>query len=901
MEHIAAHHGEAIATDIGIPCMDDFKSRNGRIKLPRSFAEFYAFPEKHGWTVDPNTFELRAETAEHSLEVLLQAWLFFGLIFTVVKYDGKPILDVPDLFIDDLLSTKSLADALKKWSTWESRKENRAGLRLRMIQAGCVLDHARQVLRKNCALINEKVLYVVDDPRDKCYMTDEHVLMLMCLGEALSEVKSSIMKDNEVKIEGWQPDDDQHGWGPARYTSIKMKDENWCPRTIKLLRGQFSSNATMLLSAYYAYRTNGERTTPEHGSCTPIECKVKSQNSQGEYRNRHICKPLQTPKCESMGPEQDAILSTLESDRIPLIQFRSRTDVQQGFEVIDYDRKAEAQLEFVAISHVWSDGWGNENVNQLNICQLEFIRRQITRVSGSAVTPFWMDTLVVPVCPPGNVDEFERIMLAKKKAIQQILAVFGESKWTIVIDNGLFAVGAGLKTAEPAMKVLSSVWMRRLWTLQEAYLSRKIHFVFKERSENATPIRELEDIEKKLTVAMVEPASGLAGIVRDQLSDIMLLDKQRDKVKVPRDDFKIRNRSNLSTEEASLFIANVWRAARWRSTTRPEHETLALATILELDTENTEIAEAGLLGPQDGPSDKHKQQKLVEIFWAKVHLKHPGAIPSGLIFLPGEKINTAGYGWAPTTLLSADEIDYPDPMNIWNTRTQLGPKGLLVSYPGFILHTDSDTTRSAILSTRAVSNDEGNEVVFTFPIDRTLNEWYSFTKADNRKCPELTRLVKDSHNLAIILSRHPRELPREIALLVEVSGQNLSSDGDSSIDAPDYHVKIIQRIYIWRSASIDRKTELKQLRENDYRPSFKKDFPIAEMLGPRQRWWVDGYVRPSIAEEPLPTRENKRPTTGPKKQSGWRPNSGVLDAIGGKGSFFPIPMIKRMTWVKGNN
>lgn len=273
------------------------------------------------------------------------------------------------------------------------------------------------------------------------------------------------------------------------------------------------------------------------------------------------------------------------------------------------------------------------------------------------------------------------------------------------------------------------------------------------------------------------------------------------------------------------------------------------------------------MDPGEKTDYEDRSQRLVPIFWDMVQASYPGAIPSGMIFLPGDKVNLPGYGWAPRTWLSAHEVDYPDPMNFWNTSTELGHSGLMVKYPGFILYTNTRSTRSRILGTTAISNSDGGEVHFSFPVDHTLSEWYSFTKADDKQtCPELTRLEKSEERLAVIMSRQPRESPREIALLVEIRKHDKSPDEDSGPDSLDYYVRVVHRVYIWREA---KKMDGAALKRKPFRPRESEDFPVAEMLGTRQRWWVDGYVR----KDKIPPGSLNKPggsQSKPGDESTWK-------------------------------
>ncbi|KAK9424879.1 putative Heterokaryon incompatibility domain-containing protein [Seiridium unicorne] len=877
MEQVAKYHGDRIG-EIQALCQGDLSDKSRKIEAPKDPDSFYKFPHEHGWVWDPDDYTLRllddrnAQTSDYPFAVFFQAWIFFGLIFTIVQEDGNPILGYSDLIHNNRLSTKKLHQALRKWSSWEQNEKNRKGLRFRMVQVTYILDLARQVVRKNCAYIDGEVGYDNRGPlgldgHGTPAITDDHALILMCLGETLAEVTSRIIDDNHIRMSGWNDVDDQEGWGPPRYVVDRMNRE-WCPFTTRLLRGQMRSSAIMLVGAYYAYKDSIRREGHAENKCCAERCNVSSMNANRDYVNKHV-QCATNDECGASGPDKQRIIEILEGQKIPIVKFRqdytSTTAGPVELDATSYDPKVHHEL--VTISHVWSDGWGNENVNQLNNCQLRFIQRQVKRISRRWDTHFWMDTLVVPVGDT-SIREAEAFNTIKKRAIRQIFEVFDASKYTIIIDNGLFDMNPGDKPAEIAMKVLASVWMRRLWTLQEAYLSRELHFTFKEGEITGNPNISLEEIERMDDTRRNdtnEPASGLTKMVRDQLSQITL-GRERNYRNFDKNLNSDGHGSgeSFTKKDARNVVTNVWRAVRWRTTGKEEHEVLALATLLNLEYEDTDIANAGLESPDERKNEDNIEgiEKLVKTFWKLLHKKYQGAIPSGIIFLPGVKVNIPGYGWAPRTLLSAHEVDYPDPMNFWNAPTLLeSSKGLRVNYPGFILHTDSHVTRSGILGTAVGSDVKGKEIKFSFPVDRRLRAFYSFKRADAQEtCGEITRLENSRNQLAIILSRQPNELPREIALLVEIVKESKNRDEDSDPDTVDYCIRIIHRIYIWRERDPDH--EFNDLKTGRFGPSQTPSYCLAEMLGPNQRWWIDGYHRPrrskSISKTSRPSAPLKK-------------------------------------------
>ncbi|KAK7957756.1 hypothetical protein PG988_012604 [Apiospora saccharicola] len=842
MEHVAKYHGKIIGlTEVRVldPIM------NNTIEIPETAAQFWAFPGKQGWEVAED-FRLKLKDGHEpncDLAVLLQAWLFFGLCLSVIQRDFNPILSYDELVRGNKLSTEGLSEALRQWYLWELQQhetnEDHNDLRLRMVQVAYILDYARQVIRRNCACtgVNDTVEYSVDDGPLK--VEDEHALVLMCLGEALCEMKAKITQECSIDLTGWHAAEDQEGWGPPRFVLQRMKNNNWCPRAMRLLRGRFSANATLLVSAYYAC-DEPENSASRHTNrgCTPYECCYMTIDNLNRHSTKHMTKDC---TCAAFGPDHNKVFEILaeESSTIPLLKFGNREDENDhvSLEVLGIDPKDLGNLEFVAISHVWSDGWGNEHFNKLNCCQLKRIQRQIEWGTGNQDTPFWMDTLVVPI---GRGDIGRK---ARNKAIQQIFHVFNAAKQTIVVDNGLMTMQEGTQI-ETAMKILSSGWTRRLWTLQEAHLSRSLCFAFEETERTARPLWGLPEFETQRD-SVEDPAGvNIKMRVKTQLSKIIT---RRGAV---------RN-GDLSVSEAATMVADIWHAARWRTTSQAQHEILVIATMLGLITDDFDAAKRRNI-------HETKRQQLFKVFWKRLHEKHKGAIPAGIIFLPVDKINIQGYAWAPKTWLLAHEATYPEPMSFWNPPTELfDDDGLLVHYPGFILHTTCPETRDGILGIAAMP-DESSQL--SFPVDKTLNEWYAFTKAEEHSYTTFENLQRSTSKLAIIAARLPEELPREIALLVEIK-ESRPPKADCGPDAKEYCVKVVRRLYIWRRVKTSAEVENRKnsLKTGNSRSQGTKDFLIAEKLEPRQRWWVDGYVTPNPPPEVLKKQESQQ-----VKTSSWK-------------------------------
>lgn len=85
----------------------------------------------------------------------------------------------------------------------------------------------------------------------------------------------------------------------------------------------------------------------------------------------------------------------------------------------------------------------------------------------------WLDTLCCPAKDsPGNT-----------KAIEKIRLVYKQAEHALVLDSSIMAYQSNkLSVAEQQIRIFTSRWMRRLWTLQEAALATSLYFQFAEKA-----------------------------------------------------------------------------------------------------------------------------------------------------------------------------------------------------------------------------------------------------------------------------------------------------------------------------------------------------------------------------------------------------------------------------------
>ncbi|KAL1641062.1 hypothetical protein SLS58_006334 [Diplodia intermedia] len=184
--------------------------------------------------------------------------------------------------------------------------------------------------------------------------------------------------------------------------------------------------------------------------------------------------------------------------------------------------------KYLAISHVWSDGLGNQNGNSLPLCQLKRLKRN----------------------GPGK-----RVVLSRMNEVYECADA------VLVLDEDLLLTTIHCSKEEKLLRILLSGWTRRLWTLEEGMLARKkLLFAFRDGIEG---IPEASDLGE-------EKVAWDTQSVLDQV--------------LPRR--RVMHSAVVNTE-TDTADNRPWHtllgAASYRSTSRNIDETICLSHILGLD------------------------------------------------------------------------------------------------------------------------------------------------------------------------------------------------------------------------------------------------------------------------------------------------------------------------------
>lgn len=400
-----------------------------------------------------------------------------------------------------------------------------------------------------------------------------------------------------------------------------------------------------------------------HDQCSKNMCSLNVIDRQS-YVQRHCSMSSTTcdGSCPIISPSQDEVRAILVSGGLPLLKASTRrTALHSGpveLEVAEY----QEGMEYTALSHIWSDGFGNPKSNSILGCQAAFLVQSIANTQevdhGQALKDevlFWIDTLLVPTGQVKNLDN------AKNLALDKMLDTYQKASSILVLRIHLCQQNPS-ENLEAAAELMCSKWMRRLWTLQEGVLgSGRLHVLFKCGPVDVS--RTLKDLNRARNDASWTEHALISFATRCGLSQV---------------------EGSAGRDGISWLVKDL----NWRSTSVTTDEALVFANL-------TGQGSHALL--QVPPAERMKTAVRLAKVW-----------PSRTISAPGPRFHEEGYRWALKTFLSPSNFTFTgyvvEPPNL---SPEKGLLGITVTYPGCIINDSISALDSFLL------------------VDRQENRWLS--------------------------------------------------------------------------------------------------------------------------------------------------------------------------------
>ncbi len=549
------------------------------------------FPERVGWKIDRRKGPVRINDTKSVLESpssLMQAWLFFGMLFDVLRI-GNSHEDVYAFQQQNsegcFITTVPLAARLDRM------KKRAKDLPLEEFK------HRQDQVRQCMSVVNNVFGVHGEGHLDSeawsisSVLPLDHILAILVLGETLTK----------AAIQIWPV---EYHMSPLRFVAFlqrknpletRLLQSNWCPNDVSMLTTSLDNTGVWLASTL----RRSFSSTLDHSSCSSAQC-FALQIKDDDYRTIHTDACAATESCRIISIDQEKVCAILHSGGTPIVYLPSGADYENRPKVRIFDYNANT-LEYIAISHVWAHGLGNPRDNALPECQLLRLKRISSVVaSGSKAhlkpTAFWIDTLCIPVNP--------QYKESRKLAITKLASTFRRARKVLVLDADLQRASLSCSRTELATRILCSGWIRRLWTLQEAVMSDEAPDCSKIDAQFLEGPFEFNAIAGK-SVKTLHHTNLAMSVVYSSFPQ-----------------YQPQNR-------LYAFLA---RALEYRSTSRTEDEALCLASILGLGVD-------AIAGAKTADERMHLMYTCI------------GELPASVLFHRSKRMGPTGFSWAPASLL----------------------------------------------------------------------------------------------------------------------------------------------------------------------------------------------------------------------------------------------------------
>ncbi|KAK4207380.1 hypothetical protein QBC37DRAFT_96378 [Rhypophila decipiens] len=406
----------------------------------------------------------------------------------------------------------------------------------------------------------------------------------------------------------------------------------WCKSDLGRINSVYQRLATAHYISLLDRHVTGRR--GEHGACEETIC-LTAQIDNKTYKLSHADEAAGC-ECAEFDLDMEAVRNVLlGSESWPILVFEEvagadGAEVEVRLGVKEFVKGVD---EYVALSHVWADGLGNTRGNSLQKCQIARLQRLISGVekavhvaNPSQPRPkyhLWIDTLCCPVASL-NPDT-NGISLMRMKSVYECAA------HVLVLDLALSVHEVGPLTAvEALLRVFaSSIWMRRLWTLQEGVLAQSLFFQFKDQPVHAKSLMNMVANAKdfRYQVLWVDISNEW-----NRLNDVDL----------------------VAADARDRYRHKMYRWIRgaldFRAVTYASDEAICIATLFGMDIRRI------IKASQGEKDDTVMAEKRMCELWSMMAERDEGGIPERIVFIVDDPLTTEGFQWAPRSLLtSADK------------------------------------------------------------------------------------------------------------------------------------------------------------------------------------------------------------------------------------------------------
>jgi hypothetical protein len=391
----------------------------------------------------------------------LQHYLYFGLLEAVTKPDldlrREDFVNIPSLG-QAVVSAGRLPSVLKRWRSIRTQRQSDRRLPS-AAETEAQLSASVTILKSTVARLSQECSHGPQDglPEPLPLVT----LSIQALIETIWDTR--ILQDHwpfQQAIEN-----PSMYWIENPFVDRLLSDAGWLP--IEIYHMPRDIRFRYYLSLF-----------SRHRDLHPGSRRLSNLSDRTKVGKEHYSAIHVGPHCQCKSLSSKLPVTQDLKDSFTLVSLSGLT----GSEALQVHRGSvllkDANIPFVAFSHVRADGLGSSISNSLPTCQISLLQQMSNQLIPTAPQPvlFYVDTLCVPL--GGN---------SKRSALRNLQYVFKLARKVLVLDSGLRNTPVGLPQ-ENLTRIRYSLWAKRLWTVQECAVSRDVSFRFLDRNLSLTSL-----------------------------------------------------------------------------------------------------------------------------------------------------------------------------------------------------------------------------------------------------------------------------------------------------------------------------------------------------------------------------------------------------------------------------
>ncbi|KAJ7508991.1 hypothetical protein B0H11DRAFT_1963401 [Mycena galericulata] len=269
------------------------------------------------------------------------------------------------------------------------------------------------------------------------------------------------------------------------------------------------------------------------------------------YKPKHVTSSC---TCAFIKPSLSAVCESVQENKVPVL-------VYDGTELLV---RGAGDVAYVAISHVWADGLGSTTEEGLPGCQVQ----RLAHLAGKLLPggAFWQDGLCIP-------EQREH----RNRAIRLMKETYADADKVLVLDEGLrTSCSQSTPKEECLLRIATSGWMQRVWTLQEGMLSRELHFALMDGIIDCTHFNGFSFALAQRVFPLLQYRRSETALTYDPCSDT----------------------------PPTCTINEIIGLLRYRTTSKPQDEPVAISGLLGVNTGTlTDLESLGHFSPQSRAPD----------------------------------------------------------------------------------------------------------------------------------------------------------------------------------------------------------------------------------------------------------------------------------------------------------